>query len=218
MKVLLAEFLGAFFLVFIGTGAVIIDQEGLFHLGNLGIALAFGGVVVALILVFSRWAGIHLNPAVTLALWVASAFPKSKIIAYIGCQIAGALCGSLLLHLLFPFNISLGNTFPTSGIFTSFVLEMGLTFILMLCILIFTKIHVVLFFKAVIIAFIVFIAAWKAGPLCGASMNPARSLAPSLVSGDFEFLWIYLLAPILGAIAASLVWNIFKLSLKNKAI
>lgn len=204
MKKLLAESLGTFFLVFAGTGAIVIDQASGGTIGHAGIALTFGLVVLAMIHTFGDVSGAHLNPAVTLAFAVAGRAPWRLVPGYVLAQVVGAIAASGLLRLLFPLDeTSLGATLPTGPVSQSFVLEIILTAILMLTILsVSTGAQEKGITAGIAIGAVIALEALFAGPICGASMNPARSLAPALVSGHLEHLWLYLTAPVLGALAA----------------
>ena len=211
MRKYLAEIIGTFALVFCGTGAIIINQESGGAITHVGIAITFGLIVAAMIYAVGDISGAHLNPAVTLAFWVAKEFPAKEILPYIVSQAAGAFIASLTLHYLFPANALLGSTLPSGLPMQSFVLELILTFLLMFVIL-----HVAKgskeqgMFAGLAIGFVVLLEAMFAGPICGASMNPIRSLAPAVVSGHLENLWIYLTAPTLGAIIAVFAWKVLK--------
>ena len=203
MNKLLSEFLGTFTLVFAGTGAIVINDVSGGVIGHAGIALTFGLVVMAMIYTFGDVGGAHLNPAVTLGFAVAGRFPWKAVPAYIGVQITGALVASGVLRLLFPSNEKLGATLPAGSAMQSFVLEFILTAILMLTILrISTGAKEKGITAGIAIGGVIALEAMFAGPICGASMNPARSLAPALVSGHLEHLWIYLIATVLGALVA----------------
>lgn len=195
-----AELLGTFCLVFAGTGSIVIDQA---HGGvtPVGIAMTFGLVVMSMIYALGPVSGAHLNPAVTLAFWAFRGFPGRRAAAYIGAQGLGAILASLLLRAAFPQAATLGQTLPTAGVWPAFVLEAVLTFILMFVILqVSTKAMEVGLMAGVAVGGVVLFEALFAGPACGASMNPARSLGPALVAGDLGPLWIYLIAPCAGAI------------------
>lgn len=203
MKKYFAEFLGTFGLVFAGTGAIIINQASHGAIGHAGIALTFGLVVMAMIHTFGDVSGAHLNPAVSLAFAAARRFSWGSVPGYLGAQLLGAISASMLLRLLFPANETLGTTLPAGDWSQSFVLEVVLTFFLMLTIL---SVSIGGKEKGITagmaIGAVVGLEAMFAGPICGASMNPARSLAPALVSGHLDHLWIYLAAPTLGALLA----------------
>lgn len=198
-----AELIGTFALVFCGTGAIIINQESGGVISHIGIAITFGLIVMAMIYSLGEVSGAHLNPAVSLAFWVAGRFPLRSLPSYLLSQLAGALLASGLLHVLFPNNPLLGATLPAGTALQSFVMELILTFILMLVILQVSKgSKETGWFAGLAIGGVVLLEAMFAGPVCGASMNPARSLAPALVSGHVEHVWVYLTAPVLGAILA----------------
>ncbi len=203
MKKLLAEFLGTFTLVFAGTGAIVINAASHGAITHASIAVTFGLVVLAMIHTFGDVSGAHLNPAVTIAFAAARRFAWRAVPGYLGAQITGALAASLLLHLLFPQDVTLGATLPAASEMQSFVLELVLTAILMLTILsVSTGAKEKGITAGIAIGGVIALEAMFAGPVCGASMNPARSLAPALISGHLEHLWLYLTAPILGALLA----------------
>ncbi|MCW1925763.1 MIP family channel protein [Luteolibacter arcticus] len=203
MKRALAEFLGTFFLVFAGTGAIVINEVSGGAIGHAGIALTFGLVVMAMIHAFGDVSGAHLNPAVTLAFSVAKRFPWREVPLYLAAQFAGAFAASGLLKGLFPDAGTLGATLPAGSVAQSFTLEIVLTAALMLVILsVSTGAKEKGITAGMAIGATVGLEAMFAGPICGASMNPARSLAPALVSGHIEHLWLYPVATILGALLA----------------
>jgi aquaporin Z len=200
---LLAEALGTFILIFAGTGAIVINQVSGGSITHLGIALAFGLVVMAMIYTFGDISGAHLNPAVTTAFAAAGRFPWKNVSLYLAAQISGALAGSVSLRLLFPEATTLGATLPAGSPTQSFVLEVILTAILMLNVLsVSTGAKEKGITAGIVIGGVIALEALVAGPICGASMNPARSLAPAAVSGSWTHLWIYLIAPTLGALIA----------------
>jgi aquaporin Z len=211
MKKYLAESIGTFALVFCGTGAIIINQQSGGAVTHVGIAITFGLIVTAMIYAIGDISGAHMNPAVTIAFWIAKEFPAKEILPYIISQAAGAFMASGILKLLFPGNEYLGATMPAGSDMQSFILELILTFLLMFVIL-----HVAKgskeqgMFAGLIIGFVVLLEAMFAGPICGASMNPVRSLSPAIISGHPEHLWIYLIAPVIGAALAVLCWRALK--------
>jgi len=200
-----AEIIGTFALVFAGTGAIIIDEVSGGAITHVGIALTFGLMVLAMIYTLGDISGAHLNPAVTIGFWAARRLPGRDVLPYVGSQITGAMLASALLRLLFPENRLLGATLPAGSDWQSFILEGVLSFLLMLTIL-----NVSIGAKekgitaGIAVGAVITLEAMFAGPICGASMNPARSLAPALLSGHIEHLWIYAVAPPLGACAAML--------------
>ncbi|MBI1840184.1 MAG: aquaporin [Verrucomicrobia bacterium] len=198
-----AECLGTFILVFAGTGAVIIDDVHAHSITHVGVALTFGLVVLAMIYGLGDVSGAHLNPAVTLGFAGAGRFAWADVPGYVLSQIAGAFAASGLLHALFPVHENLGATLPAGSEIQSFTLEVVLTFILMLVILgVSTGAKEKGITAGVAVGAVIALEALFAGPVSGASMNPARSLSPAVVSGHWEHLWIYLAAPVLGALAA----------------
>ena len=198
-----AEILGTFALVFAGTGAIVINEASNGAITHVGIALTFGLIVLAMIYTVGDISGAHLNPAVTIGFWAARRLPGRDVLPYITSQFIGAILASALLRFLFPENKLLGATLPGGSESQSFILETVLTFFLMLTILnVSTGAKEKGVTAGIAIGAVIALEAMFAGPVCGASMNPARSLAPALVSGHFEHLWIYLVAPPLGAVAA----------------
>ncbi len=208
IKRLGGEFLASFGLVFCGTGAIIVNEESGGTVTHLGIAITFGCIVLAMILSFGHISGAHMNPAVSLALCLAGRFHKQYVIPYILTQLAAACFASLILHELFPGNVFLGATYPKGPAWQSFELEFILSFLLMVVILSTTrrKNHELLM-PALAIGAMVGLEALFAGPVCGASMNPARSLGPAIVSGHFQSIWIYMIAPVLGTVSGALIFK-----------
>jgi aquaporin Z len=203
MKKLTAECFGTFALVFAGTGAVIIDSVHSGAVTHVGVALTFGLVVLAIIYAIGDVSGAHLNPAVTLGFFFARRFPFHHVLPYVLSQIAGGLLASFLLRLLFPDDATLGATRPAGPPLQSFLLEIVLTLFLMFVILgVSTGAKEKGLMAGVAVGAVIALEALFAGPVSGASMNPARSLAPAVVSGNLESLWIYLAAPTIGAALA----------------
>lgn len=202
-KKLTAEFIGTFCLVFLGTGAIIINDVTGGSISHLGIALTFGLVVMVIVYFIGDLSGAHINPAVTLGFYLSRQFPGNMVLPYITIQCVGAISASFLLWLMFPLHTTLGATLPAVGAFQAFALEFFLTWLLMSTILnISTGSKEKRFFAGAIIGAVIALEALFAGPVSGASMNPARSLAPALAAFHFDSLWIYLTAPFLGAVAA----------------
>jgi aquaporin Z len=205
MKKYAAELIGTFALVFAGTGSIIIDEVSRGSVSRVGVALTFGLIVLAMIYTLGEIPGAHLNPAVTIGFWTSRRFATREVLPYIASQCAGALAASALLRLLFPENRLLGSTQPAGSAAQSFVLELLLTAILMFVILgVSTGAREKGITAGIVVGAVIGLEAMFAGPICGASMNPARSLAPALVSSHLVNLWIYLLAPTLGAITGML--------------
>jgi aquaporin Z len=211
MKKYIGELIGTFALVFCGTGAIVIDEVTNGKVSHVGVAITFGLIVMAMIYTFGDKTGAHINPAVTIAFAIKGAFPVRQVAPYIIGQLIGALLASVVLKLLFPTNVLLGATIPSGSNLQSLILEFILSFFLML-----TIIHVAEggkekgLFAGLAIGSVVLLEAMFAGPISGASMNPARSIAPALVSGEMKQLWIYILAPISGTASAVGVSQLIK--------
>lgn len=202
-KQVAAEFIGTFCLVFAGTGAIVVNSATGGTVSHVGIAFTFGLIVLAMIYALGDISGAHLNPAVTIGFWAAWRFPARCVLPYVLAQCAGALSASLVLRALFPQNDTLGATLPRGSSTQSFILEAILTGMLMFVILsVSTGAKEKGITAGIAIGGVIALEALFAGPISGASMNPARSLAPALVSLHLTNLWIYLLAPTLGALSA----------------
>ncbi len=212
MKKYLAEFIGTFALVFCGTGAIIVNEQSNGSLGLIGIALAFGIIVSAMIYIFGNISEAHINPSVTIALLIGKLTSKRDAVFYISAQILGAILASVLLKFMFSKNLTIGATIPSGELLQSFILEFVLTFFLMLTILGVTSKKEFSNIAGLVIGLVVTGIILFAGPISGGSFNPARSFAPAIVSGNITSLWIYLTAPTLGAILAMLVWKGFNKS------
>ena len=212
-KKLVSEFVGTFILVFAGCGAIVVESlTG--ALGHVGIALTFGFVVTALIYTFGHISGAHLNPAVSISFALMGEFDKKDLFPYIMAQITAAIFAVFFLMLLFLEEAKAvkdlayyGATIPRGSWYQSFGFEFILTFILMLVIY-GSAVHgkATKSFAGIAIGFTVGLEAMFAGPICGASMNPARSIGPAFVSGNLDSLWLYIIAPILGSIVAGVIF------------
>ncbi|MBP2656260.1 MAG: aqpZ2 [Firmicutes bacterium] len=213
IKKYIAEFVGTFFLVFAGTGAIIIDQLSNNALGHIGVSLVFGFIIVVMIYACGHISGAHFNPAVTVAFFTAGKFNKALVVPYVVSQILGGLCASALLWGMFGNQCDLGATVPSIPVgnilvAVSFIAEFVFTFLLMFVIMgVATDSRAEGSFAGLAIGLTVFIGAEVVGPVSGGSFNPARSVAPALVSGNLDHLWLYIIAPILGAVCAAMLYN-----------
>jgi aquaporin NIP len=188
-----AEFVGTFALVFAGTGAIVVNAASGGQVTHVGVALTFGLVVLAMIYAVGDVSGAHLNPAVTLGFVAARRFPARSAAPYVAAQCAGAFAASGTLRFLFPEHPTFGATLPAGAVEQSFVFEVILTLLLMFVILtVATGAKERGLMAGVAVGAVVTLEALFAGPVCGASMNPARSLAPAVVSGHLDALWVYL--------------------------
>jgi MIP family channel proteins len=210
MKRYWAEFLGTFMMVFAGTGAIVInDLYG--SVSHLGIGLTFGLVVMAVIYSIGSISGAHINPAVSIAFWVAKRFEGKELLPYISFQLMGAFLASFCLKVMFPEHELLGATLPADSWQQAFVLEFILTFILMFVILQLSEgSKEVGVMTGLVIGSVVAFEAIFAGPVSGASMNPARSIAPAFVSGQLTHLWLYVVSTTLGAVTSVFAVKLIK--------
>lgn len=209
----LSELLGTFILVFCGTAAVAVNSLSSGALGHVGICLVFGLVVTAMIYAVGDVSGAHLNPAVTLAFYVSRRLRLRCVFPYIAAQIAGAVTASLLVKLLFSNAGTLGETLPAGwiNIGGAFALELVMSFILMSVILnVSTGAMEKGIMAGVAVGGTVGLLALLGGPATGASMNPARSLGPALISGQIQYLWLYMAAPLAGTLLAVMVCGLLR--------
>ena len=202
MRAIVAEFLGTFALVFFGCGAI---ANGL---PPTAVALAFGLVIAVMVYALGHISGAHLNPAVSIGFAVGRHLPWSKVVTYATAQVLGATAAALVLSVTLGREVDLGVTQPAGSDLQSFVWEAALTFFLMLVITaVATDIRAVGQAAALAIGGTVALGALVGGPVSGASMNPARSIGPALISGDLAHLWLYVTAPVVGAVGGALVYR-----------
>lgn len=209
-RALVAELVGTFALVFAGCGAAMVDAR--WHsLGHGGVAASFGLVIMVLVYALGHVSGAHFNPAVTLAFAAFRHFPRRQVLPYWGAQVAGALAAAAVLRGSLGEVASLGATLPAVGQGNAFLWELALTFLLMLVVMaVATDTRAVGETAAIAVGGTVGLDALFGGPVTGASMNPARTLGPGLVSGDLTGLWLYLVAPLAGALLAAAVYTILR--------
>lgn len=203
MKKYISEFIGTFSMIFCGTGAMTVNEVTGGDVTHVGIAITWGLIVMAMIYAFGETSGAHFNPAVTIAFAYAKKFAWKEVPKYIIVQVLGALTASLILWYLFPSSEYLGATIPTVDVGRAFVMELLLTFFLMVVIInVSSGSKEIGIIAGIAVGAVVLLEAMFAGPITNASMNPARSIAPAIVAGKMQHLWMYILAPILGAILA----------------
>ena len=199
-RLYVSEFMGTFILVFAGTGAIVINDVSGGVISHVGVAATFGLVVMAMIYTLGDISGAHLNPAVSFGFWLSGRFAGGSLLPYIASQCLGAIAASLVLRILFPQHANLGATLPAIAVSQAFVLEILLSFFLMFVILnVSTGAKEKGLAPGLAIGAVVGLEAIFAGPITGASMNPARSIGPAIVSGNLRHLWIYIAAPLIGA-------------------
>ncbi|MFL5761438.1 MAG: MIP family channel protein [Thermomicrobiales bacterium] len=219
MHRLAAECVGTFALVFAGTGAVVIDAETGGAIGHVGIGLTFGLVIMVMIYAVGHISGAHFNPAVTLGFAVGRHFPWTDVPRYWAAQLIGGVTASLLLRGMFGTTANLGATMPVGSARRSFLLEAVLTFLLMFVITsVATDVRAVGQAAAIAIGGTIGLEALFAGPISGASMNPARSLAPALVSWTWTDQWLYVLGPMIGASVGVLAYRFVRGEENGKVI
>lgn len=211
-KRLLAEAFGTFWIVFAGTGAIVVnDLTGV--ITHIGIAVTFGLVVFAMVAALGDISGAHFNPAVSIGFCIAKRFPSKLVVPYTLSQCLGAVLASAVLFCLFPVHGTLGATLPANTALQSWVFEFILTLGLMFVILgVSTGASEKGITAGLAVGGFVALEALFAGPICGASMNPARSIGPALVSGNTQHLWLYISAPIVGAAVAVLLYSYIRAS------
>ena len=206
MRKLVAEAFGTFCLVFAGCGAIVVNDIHGGVITHIGVAITFGLIVLTMIYTLGDVSGCHLNPAVTLGFLAAGRFESRRVVPYILAQCAGAVVASLALRAMFPAHLALGATLPAGTDLQSWVMEFALALILMVVILsVSTGSKEKGILTGVAVGSVITLEAMFGGPVSGASMNPARSLAPAVVSGRLDHLWVYLTAPVAGALAGVVV-------------
>ena len=192
-------------MVLLGCGSVALGWS------PLAISLSFGFAVFTAIMIFQPISGAHINPAVSIAFWVAKRMNGKEVLPYILFQILGAFLASFTIKMLFPESNLLGATLPAGSWEQSFILEFILTFILMFVILqVSSGSKETGIMAAITIGAVVGLEAIFAGPVCGASMNPARSIAPAVMAGNLTHLWLYIVATTLGAVASVGAYRLIK--------
>ena len=204
---LVAEAIGTFALVFAGCGAIVVDAKT-HQLGHIGVAITFGLVIMFGIYAVGHISGAHFNPAVTFAFALTRHFPWSRAVAYWAAQLLGAFAAALLLRASLGNRADLGATLPSGSQGQAFLWELVLTFFLMFVVLaVATDTRAVGEAAAIAIGGTIGLDAMFGGPITGASMNPARSLAPAVVSGNLHALWLYIVAPVVGASLGALAYQ-----------
>jgi aquaporin NIP len=205
MKKYYSEAIGTFAMVFCGCGAMTVNEITGGSITHVGVAITWGLIVMSMIYAFGDISGAHFNPAVTFGFAYAKKFPWQEVPKYIISQAIGAFLACLILLFLFPESETLGSTLPTEGFepYRAFVLELILSFFLMVVIInVSTGSKEIGTMAAIAVGSVILLEAMFAGPMTKASMNPIRSLAPAVISGNLQHLWLYLTAPFIGAFLA----------------
>jgi MIP family channel proteins len=207
MRALVAELIGTFALVFAGAGAIMVDDKT-HALGHVGVAITFGLVIMVMIYAVGHISGAHFNPAVSFAFALTRHFSWTRVVGYWAAQVSGALIAAAILRGSLGDRAHVGATLPAGSQAQAFLWETVLTFLLMFVIMsVATDTRAVGEAAAIAIGGTVGLDAMFGGPITGASMNPARSLGPALVSGDLHALWLYIAAPLLGAAVGGLAYQ-----------
>lgn len=207
----LAELIGTFAICFVGCGSIMVAERFPGSVAPGTVPVVFGLIVATMIYSLGHLSGAHFNPAVTLAFAIGKHFPVQQLFGYWLAQLLGAIAALLLLSILLPEGSTYGATQLHVELWQGFVWEAVLSFILMFVIVsVATDTRAEGAMAGVAIGGAVTLAAFLGGPVTGASMNPARSLAPALISGDFSNLWIYFAGPIIGAALAATVYNLIR--------
>ena len=205
MKQHISEAIGTFALLFCGCGAMTINEITGGSISHVGVAITWGLIVMAMIYAFGEISGAHFNPAVTIGFAFAKKFPWQKVPSYILAQSIGGIFALFVLWFLFPESDFLGETTPAANFppYKAAILEFLLTFFLMVVIInVSTGSKEIGTMAAIAVGGLILLEAMFAGPMTKASMNPIRSIAPALFTGNFQDLWLFIAAPILGAITA----------------
>ena len=205
MKRYIAESIGTFAMIFCGCGAMTINEITNGSISHVGVAITWGLIVMAMIYAFGEISGAHFNPAVTIGFAYARKFPWKEVPKYMLSQAIGAIIACFILWFLFPDSQFLGETTPAMGFepYKAAILELLLTFFLMVVIInVSTGSKEIGTMAAIAVGGVILLEAMFAGPMTKASMNPIRSIAPALFTGNFQYLWLYVTAPIIGALIA----------------
>ena len=212
MRRALAEALAAFALVFAGCGAIVADDRYGGALGTVGVGLVFGLVIMVMVYATGHLSGAHINPSVTIAFTLTRHFPAREAVAYVAAQLAGATAAALVLWGVWTDKPAhLGATIPTVSAGSAFLYEAVLTAFLMFVIMaVATDTRAVGAAAAIAIGGVIGLDALFGGPVTGASMNPARSFGPALVSGDWHDFWVYVAGPLVGAAAGALAYQVVR--------
>ncbi len=207
---LLAEFIGTFALVFAGCGAIAVDaQTG--ALGHPGVAVTFGLVIAVMIYGLGHISGAHFNPAVSVGFAIGRHFPWPRVAGYAAAQVAGAIVAAALLRATLGDGAALGVTMPSGSVAQAFSWEVVFSAFLMLVITaVATDTRAVGVVSGLAIGGMIALAAMVGGPISGASLNPARSIGPALVTGQLTDLWLYLTAPVIGAVIGAVVYRFLR--------
>ncbi|CAO2823479.1 unnamed protein product [Amaranthus hypochondriacus] len=212
LQKMIAEMMGTYFLIFAGCAAVTVNLNAEKVVTLPGIAIVWGLVVMVMVYSVGHISGAHFNPAVTIAFATCRRFPWKQVPAFVICQVVGSTLASGTLRLVFNgHQTQFAGTSPAGSDLQSFVIEFIITFYLMFVISgVATDNRAIGELAGLAVGSTVLLNVMFAGPISGASMNPARSLGPAIVSNHYKSIWIYLVAPTAGAIAGAMVYNLIR--------
>jgi len=213
VRKVLAEIIGTFFLIFSGCGSVVIDQKSDHSITHLGVSLVWGMAVMIIIYAIGHISGAHLNPAVTLASALVRRFPWAQVPGYIGAQIFASISAGFVLRLMFGEVAHIAATVPTGSDLQSFVLEILITFFLMFVVsAVSTDTKAIGELAGLAVGTTIAMNVIIAGPISGASMNPARTIGSAVAGNKYTSIWIYMVAPVIGAVMGALCYNMIRLT------
>ncbi|XP_004486280.1 aquaporin NIP1-2-like [Cicer arietinum] len=212
LQKLVAEVVGTFMLIFVGCGVVVTNLNNDNVVTLPGVAIVWGLAVMVLAYSLGHVSGAHFNPAVTIAQASTKRFPVQQIPTYIIAQLFGSILASVVLKVIFSDKENrFVGTLPAGSNLQAFVVEFLITFLLMFVISgVGTDNRAVNELAALAVGSTVLLVVLFAGPITGASMNPARSLGPAIVHHEYRGIWIYLVSPILGALAGTLTYTFIR--------
>lgn len=211
-KKVVAEFIGTFILIFAGTATAIVNQKTGGSVTLLGLAASGGLGIMIVILSTGHISGAHVNPSLTIAFAALRQFPWIQVPAYMGAQVLGSICAAFVLKLIFhPFGGG-GVTIPAGSYAQAFALEFIITFNLMFVVTaVATDTRAVGELAGIAVGATVMLNILIAGSNSGGSMNPVRTLGPAIAAGNYKGVWIYLLAPIIGALCGAAAYTVVRL-------
>ncbi|KAF8050469.1 hypothetical protein N665_1961s0001 [Sinapis alba] len=209
---LIAELIGTYFIIFSGCGVVVVNVLYGGKVTFPGICVTWGLIVMVMIYSVGHISGAHFNPAVTICFAIFRRFPWYQVPSYIGAQLAGSLLASLTLRLMFKVTPeAFFGTTPADSVARALVSEIIISFLLMFVISgVATDSRAIGELAGIAVGMTIILNVFVAGPISGASMNPARSVGPAIVMGVYKGIWIYIVGPIIGIVAGGFVYNFIR--------
>lgn len=210
-KKVAAEFLGTFILTFAAAGTTIVNEETEGKLSLLGLGAGSGLAVTIIILSMGHISGAHVNPSVSIAFATFRHFPWTQVPLYIVAQVLGSISGAFALKATFQPFMGGGVTVPSCSYGHAFSIEFIITFILMFVVAaVATDARAVGEMAGVAVGATVILNTLIAGSKTGASMNPVRSLGPAIAAGNYKAIWVYIVAPITGALVGAAAYTVVR--------